>query len=460
MKRLLLLSPFVLSFACDENLTSNDPTVEVAIAPLTLPGVTNVCYTLEVRNEANQTVWRQTDICADQYGDLSSDITYIGTCDATDGNDENTTADNTVTVTIEEIWAGGASQVADADWVNPCSYYADGTTQVSPNGDGNGPCKRSFPCVANRDTFVEFNLTIMRSANQGFFDIAVNFEDIFCSAKVDCIYANNDRIRLLHNPNKNNTRDDTIVIGRACSAGVGAQTQLHTSETVISCGKLMTGGYYEGVWFAIKPTGPDGNQDRNNVMTGFGSLPGRDGTVLGPHTALPLNAITWQNANYSGAELLSEGNSSLGKIYLNQAIGFDFAALKVWWATARALVEGQPTGTLLSETVALEGCSLLTSFTATDGGFPKASSGLDVYPRATTVKGGTTPTSLTLWQNGATAAGTLTCTRHGLDTTGATGLFTDYGNLQNMSTNHPLCVTSDGPSKPLKACPPPGPPPI
>ena len=456
MKRLLLLSPLVLSFACDENLTSNDPTVEVAIAPLTLPGVTNVCYTLEVRNEANQPVWRQTDICADQYGDLDSDITYIGTCDATDTN-LDTVANNTVTVTIEEIWAGGASQVPDADWVNPCSYFADGTTQVSPNGDSNGPCKRSFPCVANRDTFVDFNLTIMRSANQGFFDIAVNFEDIFCSAKVDCIYTNNDRIRLLHNPNKNNGRDDTIVIGRACSAGVGANTQLHTSGTVISCGEMRTNGYHEGVWFAIKPIGPDGNPNRDNVATGFGSLLGRGTMTLGGYTAAPLSVITWQNANYSGAELLSEGNSSLGKIYLNQAIGFDFKALEDWWGSAR--LDGLPEGTLLSAAVQLQGCSLLTSFTATDGGFPKASSGLDVYPRATTIKGGTTPTSLTLWQNDTSLTGNLICTRHGLDTTGATGLFTEYGNLQTMSENHPLCVTSDGPSKPLKVCPLPAPPP-
>ncbi len=59
----------------------------------------------------------------------------------------------------------------DADFENPCAEAGD--------------CVLSFPCVENEDVFVEFNITVMRDAEQGFFDIAVNFEDIFCSAKFD-----------------------------------------------------------------------------------------------------------------------------------------------------------------------------------------------------------------------------------------------------------------------------------
>ena len=49
-----------------------------------------------------------------------------------------------------------------------------------------GPLVKTFPCTPNADTPVDFDVTVMRQANQGFFDVAVSFDAIFCAAKLDC----------------------------------------------------------------------------------------------------------------------------------------------------------------------------------------------------------------------------------------------------------------------------------
>jgi len=38
---------------------------------------------------------------------------------------------------------------------------------------------------------------VVRAANQGFFDVAVSFDDIFCAAKFDCENADHTPLELL-----------------------------------------------------------------------------------------------------------------------------------------------------------------------------------------------------------------------------------------------------------------------
>jgi hypothetical protein len=88
---------------------------------------------------------------------------------------------------------------------------------------------------------VTFNFTIMGQADQGFFDVAVNFDAIFCSAKVDCTYddAGNDPIELLHDP-ATGERTQTAVIGIACSAGPGndVDTAILLNDIRLYCGDV------------------------------------------------------------------------------------------------------------------------------------------------------------------------------------------------------------------------------
>lgn len=457
-----VLALFALGSGCASDAGGpTGPGVTVKVAPLTLPGLTNVCYGLQVQNDAGQTVWQQTGVCADQYGDLKSDITYIGTCDASD-NDDVAGASNTVTITIEDIWAGAPTPVADSEWQNPCGIRADGSP-LSPNGDGNGPCQLKFDCVENADVLVPFNLTIMRDANQGFFDVAVNFEDVFCSSKVDCKDDAGDPLQLLFNPKKGDTRDDTIVIGRACTAGVGADTQIQASETIIACGlssslNTTTSVFQPLITFTYDPT-PEAQQGQGNV-TVSGPL-----AASGLTPALPLASIAWQNANYTGTEQLTDPTgASYGKVYMNEAIGFDFEALKTWFSTATYIGEdGQPT--LIENPEAyLQTCRLFTAFTATDGaGLPATGDGLDLYPYAASFHGDFTDTaegtfftgsSLGLWSWGTTPGGNLACSQHPLDGSGKGNYSTQYSEIEAMVGDGFLafCMTSDGVGEPLTSC--------
>jgi hypothetical protein len=264
---------------------------QIAVAPLNLPGIGDACYDLRVSG-ATGTVWSEGNpsveksagdaetICASNYGNATGgDITFIGACSASPDDDlDPATAgtQNRVTLWVDGLYAvAGGSYTDLGDYQNPCTTG----------------CNLDVTCKENEDTAVNFDLTIMRKARQGFFDVAVNFEDIFCSAKVDCRESPQG---LLFNAG---VRDDTIVIGRACTAGPGSDTRMLLSETEFYCPSSS----YSKLLDAFNP-GADGNQgDPDAAATVF-----------------------FENAIYSGYEQLATGgasSTSLGKVYVNQAIG-------------------------------------------------------------------------------------------------------------------------------------------
>ena len=183
---------------------------EVSVAALELPGITQATYNLTVRNAdaaPDNVVWSQSGLTSTQYGDGRGALTYIGTCDA---------SRNPHTVELELV------------------SLADATHTLSSPGDFANPAPVGRPivltnimCEENADVPVVFDLTIMRAAKQGFFDIAVNFDDIFCSAKLDC------KDELLHN--EAGERDTTVVFGFACTAGIGDSTFMYLSDLTLTC---------------------------------------------------------------------------------------------------------------------------------------------------------------------------------------------------------------------------------
>jgi len=225
-------------------------------------------------------------ICSWQYGNGDGgDISYVAPCDADDGDGESpAAATNTVTLWVDGLYLDSdgdhdpRDDVALGDWQNPCT-----------NG-----CSLPFACRENSDSEVVFNLTLLREANQGFFDIAVNFDDVFCSAKLDCKGA------LLHDP-ISGQRGATAVLALACSAGplaAGASddTVLLRDPIVVDCG---------------------GNQTLLDPARGPGNVYG----VANPDPD-PGDAV-WQYATYFGSESLECGAGSCNKRYWNVAIGFD-----------------------------------------------------------------------------------------------------------------------------------------
>lgn len=175
----LACGPLLLA-ACADTDTSAETggRVAISVASVTLPNVKDACYTLAVHTDAGDLVWSKPHVCSSQYGDASGAITYIAPC-ATADDDTAAGTPNTVTLTLENLY----SQTADhADltrgsvpgdaWDNPCGAFFDGSP-VDPDGtDTPSPCQLSFDCRDDADASVEFDLTIARDADHGFFDTA------------------------------------------------------------------------------------------------------------------------------------------------------------------------------------------------------------------------------------------------------------------------------------------------
>ncbi len=245
--------------------------LEIAVTPLTLPGITNACYDLTVTNGLGATVWSRTQVCSTQYGDGEGAITYIGTCDASPGAEQTTVA-----LTLTSLSTGVPAAPLPVDsYANPCPAGA--------------PCTQTAVCKENADVKITFDIAIMRDAKQGFFDIAVNFDDVFCSAKFDCAAAD-----LLFNPFVQPVaRDTTAVLGFACTAGAQQPTFMHMSDVVITC----DGG---ATTITLNPNDPAG--------------PGN----LGPRNA--SGDFVYEHATYYGDEF--PGNTAgIEKCYWNMAIG-------------------------------------------------------------------------------------------------------------------------------------------
>ncbi len=257
--------------------------LSIAVAPLDLPRLTDACYDLAVFNAATPAegdlVWEKADICASRYGDSQASIAYVGTCDA---SGEGGQRDASVRLVLTDLCNGGDCVVPgpggtslDPDaWQNPC-----------PAPDG---CVVSERCRENADTPVVFNLTVLRSANQGFFDVAVNFSDVFCSAKLDCVGDDGNDIDLLHDP-ATGERDATVVLGFACTAGADQDTYLYMSDATITC--------YDASNAVVSVTTVDPSEGPGNM--------GTNGAVL------------FESASYRGSEQLEPYD----KCYWNMAFG-------------------------------------------------------------------------------------------------------------------------------------------
>ena len=314
MKLRSLALLFLALPACADSSAPSGDRFALQVAPLDLPEVGFACYDLAVHNAGGgvgDVVWRRGDpartrlgqdqgvdpreldnvanpeladqgtVCSDDFGNgAGGAITYIGPCDADGANGRRT---NSVTLWVDGIYAvGGASDLGG--WQDPC-----------PSG-----CTLNVECLENQDSLVEFNLTVMREANQGFFDVAVNFEDIFCSAKADCTEP--DGAGLLFDAN--GERGPTAILAFACTAGENADTQLHMSELGIWCGADSASATLVST---LDPAAGPGN-----VYVPVSSDPDPDDGV-------------YQYAVYEGGERLGQGD--LRKLYWNVAVGLDMESL-------------------------------------------------------------------------------------------------------------------------------------
>lgn len=321
--------------------------ITVEVAALELPGVNEACYSLAVSNEAGQPVWSRANLCASRYGS-GADISYVAPCDATDVDGGG--AMNTVTLTIDGLSTGvGGAGASIEDFIDPCA--------APHNPDG---CQLEVACAENADSRVVFNLTLMRQADQGFFDLAVNFSDIFCSAKVDCVDAGSDPLELVHDP-ETGRRVASVVMALACTDGSppgaeGDSTHLYREPVQIVC---------DGTTWSVDPSEGPGNL----YPGGVGAPP-------------PLV----QAMVFEGVEALANGGAPADKLFWNVALGLDVA----WF-------QAQP---------AVTSCRLQTRMTASGGPLAEGTIGADQrYPYIVV--------DVPLWSTGPNAA--PLCARHPLN---------------------------------------------
>lgn len=222
------------------------PGLEIRVQPLQFDSVLRVCYDIAVYDGIGTLLWQAGDpnlnwdqgdtatICSDNYGTGSGgDIQYIGPCDPTFNP-------NAIAITIDGIYTISGRLVDNVDWLPTCTA-AD-------------PCFQYVECLPDGNVLVEFNILVMRSANQGFFDIAVKFDDVFCSAKVDCTYdaAGTQPIMAVHHEGQ---EVQTAVVGLACTAGPDTAdppedvtSVLHMNDVRIACGDIQSDQPAALVW--------------------------------------------------------------------------------------------------------------------------------------------------------------------------------------------------------------------
>jgi len=210
--------------------------VAIAVAPLSLDGIGDAEYVVTVQNGSLETVWTKT-LRSSAYGDGAGDVSYVGPCD-TDDND------NTVTVELTGLFDDADAPIGTGTYHTP------------------GAVSREVRCEADRDTAVAFDITVARAAQQGFFDVALQLDQVFCSAKLDCQADDGGPLELLHT--STGARGPTAVLGFTCvDPTAAADTVLYLDDLEIECdGAAATldptagpGVLSEGAGYTQSPSG-------------------------------------------------------------------------------------------------------------------------------------------------------------------------------------------------------------
>ncbi|PKN59193.1 MAG: hypothetical protein CVU56_01565 [Deltaproteobacteria bacterium HGW-Deltaproteobacteria-14] len=256
------LSALAVLGACAADVGAPSSSLTITVAPLSYPGITNATYDLEVRNASNQVVFARS-IDSLGYGGGDGSASYVGTCDASD--DANP---NKVYLTLTGLYAGagGATEIPASSYDNP------------------GELSRSAVCLPNADVPVTFDLTLARQANQGFFDIAVAFSNVFCSAKLDCVDQDGAPLLLLHDGD--GARARTVVLGLACTADTAddGATWLYRDPVVVTCAAGTA---------TVDPAAGPGNLTEGAGVTSTGTAPLFGAAVYQGTEQLGFNKRYW-----------------------------------------------------------------------------------------------------------------------------------------------------------------------
>ncbi|PKN54013.1 MAG: hypothetical protein CVU56_28835, partial [Deltaproteobacteria bacterium HGW-Deltaproteobacteria-14] len=290
------------------------PRVAIDVAALNLAGVGDVVWDLEVRTAAD-VVW-QRRVTSSAHGDSAGSASYVGPCDAA-------ATPNTVRVWVVGVYAGDVGATDAGAFAAGSPTGVVGAALDFQNPTALAPLSQQFACSANVDAAVRFDVTLMRPATQGFFDVAVSFNDVFCAAKFDCCDPGADGVCALDGSedlallfDASGARARTFVLGFACTAGPGGTvTELTMDALALDCTTPTALDFAADVAVDVDPAA-SGNQ----------CTPGDDGVSACTPRVLQLgavdpDAVLYQVAIYRGAETLTSGGAPAEKRYWNVALG-------------------------------------------------------------------------------------------------------------------------------------------
>ncbi|PKN54672.1 MAG: hypothetical protein CVU56_25260 [Deltaproteobacteria bacterium HGW-Deltaproteobacteria-14] len=309
------------------------PGLSLDIAALNLDGVGDVVWDVAVLNGASTpaVVW-QRRIASSRHGDGAGSASYVGTCDADPTGDVSL---NTVEVWVVGVFA--APVTALGSFASGAPGGVVGTSLDFEDPTASAPLTREVRCSENGDNAVRFDVALMRPAEQGFFDVAVNFDDIFCAAKFDCCAATQDGtgcasdLDLLFTAD--GARGPTMVLGFACTAGPDddGETQLYLDPLELDCSSPsdFTTGFAADL--ILDPSGPAGNQ----CVPGDTGMSACSGVVSG---AAP-DTYLFQLAVFRGVEALTSAGVRARKVYWNVALGVKRPAIDGCWLRTRGTAD-------------------------------------------------------------------------------------------------------------------------
>ena len=348
---LLLAAVAALSPACAGPVAPSGATsasVAVDIAALNLQGVGDVVWDVEVDSGGSSpdVVW-QRRLTSSGYGDGAGSASFVGPCDADPDANLNTVKVWVVGVYSAPVTTAGTFAAGATTGVTGAPLPFENPTTAA------APLTRTLTCRENADNAVAFDVALMRPADQGFFDIAVTFDDIFCSAKFDCCTETPDGsacasdIALLFDAA--GARATTLVLGFACTAGPGvdAETNLYLDALALDCSGPTAADAFDPPDLRVDPAGPTGNQCTAGA---HGMADCSD--VVTPSAGVDPDAYLYQVAVYRGTEALTSGGVAAQKVYWNVALGVKRPAIGACrLATRGTAADAGATTTIVNGTV-------------------------------------------------------------------------------------------------------------
>jgi hypothetical protein len=180
----------------------------LAVQALAFAEVGDIAYHVSVESPLGP-VW-EADLLASRYGDGTS-LSYVGPCDASPEAQPQTIA-----LRVDALYDTQGALISSDAWAKPSTL------------------ELTAVCQADTDVPVAFELTLMRRAAQGFFDIAVSFDDIFCSAKLDCEEDDGGPIFLVHGAD--GERAPSVVLALSCVDPGSTDLRLYLTDVAVDCG--------------------------------------------------------------------------------------------------------------------------------------------------------------------------------------------------------------------------------